>query len=111
MNRTKMPGAKSQTPMPVPQFKPTKKQEDDPLMKWVTRAALLLLFFAGCSWLDTIKVCPCYLLGGKDFDINCPHAPSVPVVRLRPHSDPPTGPIGNSSLPKLNRRHDRTHSH
>jgi len=24
-------------------------------MKWVTRAALLLLFFAGCSWLDTIK--------------------------------------------------------
>jgi hypothetical protein len=53
-----MPGAKSQTPMPssAPQLKATAVQQQDPLMKWVTRLALLFLFFAGCSWLDTIKV-------------------------------------------------------
>ena len=57
-----MPGAKSQTPMPAPQLKATAVQQQDPLMKWVTRLALLFLFFAGCSWLDTIKVRSQYYL-------------------------------------------------
>lgn len=31
-------------------------EQRDPVMKWVTRIALLLLFIAGCNWLDTVKV-------------------------------------------------------
>jgi hypothetical protein len=42
--------------MPAPQLKASAVQQQDPLMKWITRLALLFLFFAGCSWLDTIKV-------------------------------------------------------
>ncbi|EGO03904.1 hypothetical protein SERLA73DRAFT_175593 [Serpula lacrymans var. lacrymans S7.3] len=32
-----------------------KKHRRDPLTRWVARAAALFLFFATCSWLDTIK--------------------------------------------------------
>lgn len=48
--------SKSWSSTPKPQ-RTTDKTDTSFVTKWLSRAVVLSLVFAACSWLDTIKVC------------------------------------------------------
>ena len=73
---TKKPTVLLRTSTPM-HIKVTK--DKSPMMKWVTRFALLAVFIAGCSWLDTIKVC--CLPATRMYQL-ISHNSAVEVVRL-----------------------------